>query len=78
MVSPPTFHEIRSLAGRLYEKEKGKEFARNLLGHKSEKMTDKYLDARGKEYAMLSKTEYRISCNFRVFSFLLKIYLVNQ
>lgn len=51
--SPPTFHEIRSLAGRLYEKEKGKEFARKLLGHKSEKMTNKYLDTRGKEYVML-------------------------
>ncbi|CAM3717155.1 integrase [Rouxiella silvae] len=49
----PTFHEIRSLAGRLYEKEKGKDFARRLLGHKSEKMTDKYLDTRGKEYEML-------------------------
>ncbi len=51
--SPPTFHEIRSLAGRLYEKEKGKEFAMKLLGHKSEKMTNKYLDMRGKEYVML-------------------------
>ncbi len=51
--SPPTFHEIRSLAGRLYEKEKGKEFAMKLLGHKSVKMTDKYLDTRGKEYVML-------------------------
>lgn len=51
--SPPTFHEIRSLAGRLYEKEKGKEFAMKLLGHRSEKMTDKYLDTRGKEYVML-------------------------
>ena len=49
----PTFHEIRSLAGRLYEKEKGKEFAQKLLGHKSEKMTGKYLDTRGKEYVML-------------------------
>ncbi|WP_425288640.1 tyrosine-type recombinase/integrase [Yersinia enterocolitica] len=47
------FHEIRSLAGRLYEKEKGKEFAMKLLGHKSEKMTNKYLDTRGKEYVML-------------------------
>lgn len=52
-VSPPTLHEIRSLAGRLYEKEKGKEFAMKLLGHKSVKMTDKYLDTRGKEYVML-------------------------
>lgn len=51
--SPPTFHEIRSLAGRLYEKERGKEFAMKLLGHKSVKMTDKYLDTRGKEYVML-------------------------
>ncbi|MDR5019073.1 phage integrase Arm DNA-binding domain-containing protein [Yersinia rochesterensis] len=51
--SPPTFHEIRSLAGRLYEKEKGKEFAMKLLGHKSEKMTNKYLDTRGKDYVML-------------------------
>ncbi|WP_434462824.1 tyrosine-type recombinase/integrase [Serratia plymuthica] len=51
--NPPTFHEIRSLAGRLYEKEKGKGFAQKLLGHKSEKMTGKYLDARGKEYVML-------------------------
>lgn len=51
--SPPSFHEIRSLSGRLYEKEYGKEFTRKLLGHKSEKMTDKYLDTRGKEYVML-------------------------
>ncbi|XUK74074.1 Integrase [Erwinia rhapontici] len=50
---PPTFHEIRSLSGRLYEKEKGKHFAQQLMGHKSEKMTDKYLDTRGKEYVML-------------------------
>ena len=51
--NPPTFHEIRSLAGRLCEKEKGTEFTQKLLGHKSEKMTGKYLDARGKEYVML-------------------------
>ncbi|OMQ24792.1 integrase [Serratia oryzae] len=44
---------MRSLAGRLYEREKGKEFAMKLLGHKSVKMTDKYLDTRGKEYVML-------------------------
>ncbi|MEQ9886238.1 tyrosine-type recombinase/integrase [Pectobacterium zantedeschiae] len=50
---PPTFHEIRSLAGRLYEKERGKEFAQKLLGHKSAKMTEKYLDTRGKEYIYL-------------------------
>ncbi|WP_323665547.1 tyrosine-type recombinase/integrase [Pectobacterium punjabense] len=51
--NPPTFHEIRSLAGRLYEKERGKEFAQKLLGHKSAKMTDKYLDTKGKEYTYL-------------------------
>ncbi|EHD21822.1 MULTISPECIES: tyrosine-type recombinase/integrase [Brenneria] len=51
--SPPPFHEIRSLAGRLYEKERGKEFAQKLLGHKSAKMTEKYLDTRGKEYTYL-------------------------
>lgn len=50
---PPTFHEIRGLAGRLYEKEKGEGFAKKLLAHKSEKMTEKYLDMRGKEYVML-------------------------
>ncbi|HDJ1439749.1 tyrosine-type recombinase/integrase [Serratia rubidaea] len=51
--SPPPFHEIRSLSGRLYEKEKGKDFAQKLLGHKSGVMTEKYLDARRKEYVML-------------------------
>ncbi|QKJ87467.1 Phage integrase [Paramixta manurensis] len=51
--SPPTFHEIRSLAGRLYEKEKGKDFAQKLLGHKNANMTNKYLDTRGKEYVIL-------------------------
>ncbi|ULH13092.1 phage integrase Arm DNA-binding domain-containing protein [Serratia marcescens] len=51
--NPPTFHEIRSLAGRLYEKEKGKDFAQKLLGHKSEKMTEKYLDVREKVFTLL-------------------------
>lgn len=51
--TPPTFHEIRSLSGRLYEKEYGKEFTQKLLGHKSMKMTDKYLDSREKEWAIL-------------------------
>lgn len=51
--NPPSFHEIRSLAGRMYEKEFGKDFAQKLLGHKSEKMTEKYLDTRKKEYVML-------------------------
>jgi integrase len=47
---PPSFHEIRSLASRLYEKEKGEEFAQRLLGHKNLSMTKKYLDSRGAEY----------------------------
>lgn len=51
--SPPTFHEIRSLAGRMYEKERGKEFTQKLLGHTTEKMTQKYLDSRKKEFILL-------------------------
>lgn len=51
--NPPTFHEIRSLAGRLYEKERGRDFAQKLLGHTSEMMTLKYLNTRGKEFVML-------------------------
>ncbi|EMB2733169.1 TPA: tyrosine-type recombinase/integrase [Serratia marcescens] len=31
--SPPTFHEIRNLSGRLYEKQNDKAFAQKLLGH---------------------------------------------
>ncbi|WP_238392818.1 tyrosine-type recombinase/integrase [Buttiauxella sp. 3AFRM03] len=50
---PPTFHEIRSLAGRLYEKAFGKEFTQKLLGHKSEKMTEKYLDVREKMFTLI-------------------------
>ncbi|TNV22863.1 integrase [Buttiauxella sp. B2] len=51
--TPPTFHEIRSLSGRLYEKVFGKEFTQKLLGHKSEKMTEKYLDSREKAFTLL-------------------------
>ena len=51
--NPPPFHEIRSLASRLYEKERGEEFAQRLLGHKNLTMTKKYLDARGAEYVMV-------------------------
>nr|WP_261766111.1 tyrosine-type recombinase/integrase [Pantoea agglomerans] len=50
---PPTFHEIRSLASRLYEVENGEDFAQRLLGHKSLSMTKKYLDSRGQEYVMV-------------------------
>ncbi|MDN0121565.1 tyrosine-type recombinase/integrase [Yersinia frederiksenii] len=49
-ISPPSFHEIRSLASRLYEAEYSKEFAQKLLGHKSMKMTNVYLDSRKNEW----------------------------
>ena len=45
---PPTFHEIRSLSGRLY-KDQGVD-AQALLGHKDSKTTSKYLDGRGIEW----------------------------
>lgn len=51
--TPPTFHEIRSLSGRLFEAEYGKSFAQKLLGHKSEKMTENYLDTREKKFTLL-------------------------
>lgn len=52
--NPPTFHEIRSLAGRLYKNERGEEFAQKLLGHTSENTTKLYLDERdNKAYVML-------------------------
>ncbi|ANI85246.1 tyrosine-type recombinase/integrase [Kosakonia oryzae] len=51
--NPPSFHEIRSLAGRLYEVEYGEEFAQRLPGHKNSAMTKKYLDARSAEYVMV-------------------------
>lgn len=52
--NPPTFHEIRSLAARLYKDERGEEFAQKLLGHTSENTTKLYLDERdNKAYVML-------------------------
>ncbi|QZN96342.1 tyrosine-type recombinase/integrase [Symbiopectobacterium purcellii] len=47
---PPSFHEIRSLAARLYTDEKGRDYAQKLLGHKSSEMTDKYRNVRGAEW----------------------------
>ena len=44
----PTFHEIRSLGARLYEK-RGID-PQALLGHRSRKMTDHYLDSRGSDW----------------------------
>ncbi|MFM8340706.1 MAG: tyrosine-type recombinase/integrase, partial [Methylomonas sp.] len=46
--SPPTFHEQRSLAERLF-RDQGIDTQR-LLGHKSAKMTDVYHDSRGAEW----------------------------
>lgn len=43
---PPTFHEIRSLAERLY-KAQGDVNTQDLLAHKEQKTTDKYHDPRG-------------------------------
>lgn len=48
--NPPTFHEIRSLSGRLYEEQHGERFAQRLLGHKSAQTTAVYLDTRGSEW----------------------------
>lgn len=48
--TPPTFHEIRSLAARLYTEQYGKDVAQAILGHKSEKMTSLYRDVRGREW----------------------------
>jgi hypothetical protein len=42
---PPTFHEIRSLSGRLY-KEEGRVNPQELYGHADEKTTKIYLDER--------------------------------
>lgn len=48
--TPPTFHELRSLAARLYTEQYGTEFAQALLGHKSAEMTALYRDSRGREW----------------------------
>ena len=46
--TPPTFHEIRSLAGREYARQGLN--VQNLLGHTQQKMTDSYLNDRGREW----------------------------
>ncbi|EKT66889.1 phage integrase Arm DNA-binding domain-containing protein [Providencia alcalifaciens] len=50
--SAPSFHEQRSLSERLY-REQGIN-TQKLLGHKSQKMTDKYNDDRGKEWQIIA------------------------
>jgi integrase len=47
---PPSFHELRSLSARLYDKQAGEDFTQHLLGHKSGVMTAKYRDDRGREW----------------------------
>lgn len=45
-VNAPTFHEIRSLAKRLYD-EQGNVNTKELLGHMTEAMSEMYADSRG-------------------------------
>ena len=49
--NPTTFHEIRSLSERLYREQKIDTMT--LLGHKSQAMTDRYNDSRGREWRYL-------------------------
>lgn len=49
--TPTTFHEIRSLAERLYREQNIDTMT--LLGHKSQQTTDRYNDNRGREYKKL-------------------------
>lgn len=50
--NPPTFHEIRSLAARLWKEQNVD--VRVLLGHKTEAMSALYQDARGAEWITIS------------------------
>lgn len=45
--TPPTFHEIRSLAIRVWTELKGPKFAQRLAAHKKAATTDLYRDTRG-------------------------------
>jgi integrase len=47
--NPPSFHEMRSLSGRLYDDQGGVN-VQNLLGHKDSKTTATYIDSRGTEW----------------------------
>ncbi|MEQ0277297.1 phage integrase Arm DNA-binding domain-containing protein [Klebsiella sp. CN_Kp100] len=50
---PPSFHEIRSLSARMYDKQEGKDFSRRLLGHKSDTMASQYRNDRGREWDVI-------------------------
>lgn len=49
--TPPTFHEIRSLSGRMHEANGIS--AKDLLGHADQRMTDAYLNTRGREWVVV-------------------------
>lgn len=51
--NPPSFHEIRSLAIRLYSEAYGPEFAQAIAGHKDAAMTAVYRDVRGSEWVQV-------------------------
>lgn len=51
--TPPTFHEIRSLAARLYTAEFGLFYAQAVLGHKDAKTTAGYNELRGSGFVVV-------------------------
>ena len=51
--TPPTFHEIRSLAKRMYQKQ-GNVDTKTLLGHRSDEAAELYGDARGAEWTRVN------------------------
>lgn len=51
--TPPSFHEIRSLAIRLYANQYNPEFAQAIAGHKDASMTAIYRDVRGAEWVQV-------------------------
>jgi integrase len=53
--TPATFHEIRSLAERMFREEYGADFAQMILGHKKAETTARYDDLRG-EWKLISAT----------------------
>ncbi|RTY53131.1 hypothetical protein EKL29_21860 [Pantoea sp. YU22] len=69
--NPPTFHDIRSLSGRLYEARQGEAFAQRLRGLKNLPITKKYLDPRRARVRAGLKHVY----DFRTFSDSLKFSL---
>lgn len=52
--TPVIFHEIRSLAERLYKEQCGAHFAQAIMGHKEAKTTAIYDDLRGSAYQEIS------------------------